>query len=290
MINSNINEKRSLMFKLIDVDKNITYIPNLYKITILKNDFNNGKITEKVFLDGSFFSKNGTLILQFDSNKTNYMNNNLDIKISKYNIDKDYYNKVITSDENGIVVINKPVLDSGIYRLKVNVILSNATAAAAIVNNKDVILKFDSYLSLGNILDLEIDNNPYKKLTILSFNDKILRYDYDQKSKKISFEIPFKYNMTRIEEGFIYIHVEIKIPNTFNEFFNAKEFLSTINSIDHSEISSSSVSIDKYSNSSNVIVHFILDSNSLFKLAKEREQYPAENSDMTIQFSLQPKY
>jgi hypothetical protein len=218
------------------------------------------------------------------------MNNNLDIKISKYNIDKDYYNKVITSDENGIVVINKPVLDSGIYRLKVNVILSNATAAAAIVNNKDVILKFDSYLSLGNILDLEIDNNPYKKLTILSFNDKILRYDYDQKSKKISFEIPFKYNMTRIEEGFIYIHVEIKIPNTFNEFFNAKEFLSTINSIDHSEISSSSVSIDKYSNSSNVIVHFILDSNSLFKLAKEREQYPAENSDMTIQFSLQPKY
>jgi hypothetical protein len=289
MIKSNIYEKRSLMFKLIDIDKNITYIPNFYKITILKNDFNNGKITEKVFLKGSFFSINGTLILQFDSNKTNYMNNNLDKKISKYNIDKDYYNKVITSDENGIVSIDKLSLDSGIYRLKVNVSLSNATAAAD-VNNKDVILKFDSYLSLGNILDLEIDNNPDKELTILSFNDKILHYDYDQQSKKISFEIPFKYNMTRIEEGFIYIHVEIKIPNTFNEFFNAKEYLSTINSIDHSEISSASVSVDRYSNSSNITVHFILDSNSLFKLAKEREQYPVDNSDMTIRFSLQPKY
>jgi hypothetical protein len=293
MINSDINEKRSLIFKLTDVDKNITYIPNLYRITILKNDFNNGKITEKVFLKGSFFSINGTLILQFDSNKTNYMNNNLDKKISKYNIDKDYYNKVITSDENGIVSIDKLSLDSGIYRLKVNVSLSNATAAAAAaadVNNKDVILKFDSYLSLGNILDLEIDNNPDKELTILSFNDKILHYDYDQQSKKISFEIPFKYNMTRIEEGFIYIHVEIKIPNTFNEFFNAKEYLSTINSIDHSEISSASVSVDRYSNSSNITVHFILDSNSLFKLAKERQKYPAENSDMIIRFSLQPKY
>jgi hypothetical protein len=289
MINSDINEKRSLIFKLTDVDKNITYIPNLYRITILKNDFNNGKITEKVFLDGSFFSKNGILIFQFDSNKTNYMNNNLDKKISKYNIDKDHNDKVITSDENGIVVINKPDLDSGIYRLKVNVICYNATIAAADVNNKDVILKFDSYLSLGNILDLEIDNDD-KKLTILSFNDKILSYDYDQKSKKISFEIPFKYNMTRIEEGFVYIHVEIKIPNTFYEFFNAKEYLSTINSIDHNKISSASVSIDKYSNSSNVIVHFILDSNSLFKLAKEREQYLGENSDMIIQFSLQPKY
>jgi hypothetical protein len=69
-------------------------------------------------------------------------------------------------------------------------------------NNKNTILKFDSYLSLGNILELNIDNFD-KKITILSFNDKILRYDYDQPSKNISFEIPFKYNLTRIEEGFI---------------------------------------------------------------------------------------
>ena len=283
MINSNSTEKRSLIFKLIDIDKNITYIPNLYKITILKNDFNNGKITEKVFLNGSFFSKNGTLILQFDSNKTAYIYNDIDREIY-YNIDKDHNNKIISSDENGIIVINKPNLDSGIYHLKVSINLSNATDVS-----KEVILNFDSYLSLGHILDLEIDN-PDKKLTILSFNDKILRHEYNQQSKKISFEIPFNYDMTEIEEGFIYIHVEIKIPNTFNEFFNAKEYLSTINSIDHTKISSASVSIDRYSNSSNVIVHFILDSNSLFKLAKEREQYLDENSDMTIQFSLQPNY
>jgi hypothetical protein len=287
MINSNSTEKRSLIFKLIDIDKNITYIPNFYEVTILKNDLNNRKIDEKVFLNGSFISKNGTLILEFDSNKTNYLNHNiLDKKISKYNIDKNY-DKDIMSDENGTIIINKLSLDSGIYRLKVNVGLSNATTATD-VNNKDVILKFDSYLSLGNILDLEIDN-PDKRFTILSFNDKILRYDYDQQSKKISFEILFKYNLTRIEEGFIYLHMEIKIPNTFNEFFNAKEYLSTINGIDYSKISSASVSVDRYSNSSNVIVHFILDSNSLFKLTKEREKNNAENSNMTIQFSLQPK-
>ena len=285
MIKSNINEKRYLILKLIDIDKNITYIPNLYKITILKNDFNNGKITEKVFLDGSFFSKNGTLILQFDSNKTNYTNDNMDREIHNYNIDKNHNDKVIRSDENGIIVINELDLDSGIYRLKVSINLSNTTTTDV---SKNVILNFDSYLSLGNILDLELDNHN-KKLTILSFNDKIVGYDYDQQSKKISFEIPFKYNMTRIEEGFVYIHMEIIIPNTFNEFFNAKEYLSTINSIDRSKISSTSVSIDKYSNSSNVTVHFILDSNSLFKITKEREQHSAKNSNMTIQFSLQPK-
>ena len=113
------------------------------------------------------------------------------------------------------------------YRLKVNVALPDHTDL-----NKNVYLKFDSYLSLGNILDLVIAN-PDKKITILSFNDKIVNYEYDQQSKKISFEIPFKYNMTRIEEGFIYIHMEVKIPDTFNELFNAKEYWSTINNIDH---------------------------------------------------------
>src|SRR5215211_5999420 len=287
MTKSNINEKRSLIFKLIDIDKNITYVPKLYTINILKNDFNNGKITEKVFLNGSFFSKKGTLILQFDSNKTNFINTNKEIH--KYNIDKDHNDKVIRSDENGIIVIDKPHLNSGIYHLKVNVNLSNSTAN---VNNKDIILKFDSYLNLGNVLDLDLDmdiGKNDKRLTILSFNDKIVDYYYDQQSKKISFEIPFNYNMTRIEEGFSYIHMEIKIPDTFNDFFNAKEYSTTINGIVHSKISSTSVSVDRYSNSSIVTVHFILDSNSLFKLTKEREQHSEENSDMTIRFSLQPK-
>ena len=84
--------------------------------------------------------------------------------------------------------------------------------------------------------------------------------------------------------------MEIKIPETFNELFNAKEYLSTINNIDHDKISSSSVSVDRYSNSSNVMIHFILDSNSLFKLTKEREENQTEEkSNMTLQFSLEPK-
>jgi hypothetical protein len=285
MTKSDINETRSLIFRLIDIDKNITYVPNYFNITILKNDLNNGNITEKRFLNGSFFSKNGTLILEFDSNKTNIINNNTN-KFNKYNIDKNNNNKVVQSDENGVVVIEKPSLDSGFYRLKVDVKLYNNTSYGS--NTKKIDLKFDSYLSLGNILDLDV-GNPAKKITVLSFNDKIIRFHYDQQSKKILFEIPFKYNMTRIEEGFIYLHMEIKIPNTINEFFNAKEFLTTINDIDHSEISSASVSVDRYSNSSSVIIHFILDSNSLFKLTKERQVDPEKNSDMTLKFSLQPK-
>jgi hypothetical protein len=282
MTKSTINEKRSLVFNLIDIDKNITYVPDVYNITILKSEFNDRKVTENVFLNGSFISKNGTLILEFDSNQSKNVKGN-----NHYLIDNlDDEQQLMHADENGIILIDTPKLDSGMYRLKVNIALSNHTDLL----NKNVILKFDSYLSLGNILDFVIDDNQDKKLTILSFNDKIVNYDYDQQSKKISFEIPFKYNMTRIEEGFIYIHTEIKIPDTFNELFNAKEYLSTINNIDHDEISSASVSVDRYSNSSNVVIHFILDSNSLFKLTKEREESQTEEkSGMTLQFSLEPK-
>jgi hypothetical protein len=283
---SDINETKSLIFRLLDIDKNITYVPNYFNITILKNELNNGNITEKKFLNGSFYSKNGTLILEFDSNKTNIIHINAN-KFNRYNIDKDESYKVIQSDENGTITIEKPILDSGSYRLKVDVNLANNTGNGSL-NSEEIDLKFDSYLSLGNILDLYIDN-PAKKLTILSFNDKIIRFNYDQQAKKILFEIPFKYNMTRIEEGFIYIHMEVKIPNTINEFFNAREFLTTINDLNHSEISSASVSVDRYSNSSSVIIHFILDSNSLFKLTKERQLIPETNPDMTLKFSLQPK-
>jgi len=286
MTKSNIDEKRSLIFNLIDFDKNITYVPNLYNITILKSELNNGKVTETVFLNGLFISKNGTLILEFDSNETKNMNNNNHYVIDR-GPDEEEHNQqkqVISADENGIILIDRPKLDSGMYRLKVNVALPDPADL-----NENLYLKFDSYLSLGNILDLVI-GNPHNKITILSFNDKIVNYAYDQQSKKISFEIPFKYNMTRIEEGFIYLHMEVKIPDTFNELFKAKEYWSTINNIDHEKISSASVSVDRFSNSSNVMVHFILDSNSLFKLTKEREKDQTnEGSEMTLRFSLQPK-
>ncbi len=278
MTKSNINETRSLVFNLIDIDKNITYVPDFYNITILKSEFYDKKVTDIVFLNGSFISRNGTLILKFDSNERKNIKTD-----NHYVIDNLDDQRVMMADENGIILIDRPKLDSGMYRLKVNAALSNYPDL-----NKNLILKFDSYLSLGNIVDFVIDGNQNKKLTILSFNDKILNYNYDQQSKKISFEVPFKYNMTRIEEGFIYIHMEIKIPETFHELFNVKDYLSTINNMEHDKISSGSVSVDRYSNSSSVMVHFILDSNSLFKLTKERQEHSTEGTKMTLIFSLQP--
>src|SRR5919107_202208 len=141
MTKSNINEKRSLLFNLIDIDKNITYVPDFYNITILKSEFNYRKVTENVFLNGSFISKNGTLILEFDSNQSKNMET-----YNHYVIDTlDDEQQLMHADENGIILIDTPKLESGMYRLKVNIALSNNSN----LNNNNAILKFDSYLSLG---------------------------------------------------------------------------------------------------------------------------------------------
>ena len=88
MTKSNINENRSLIFQLIDFDKNITYVPDFYNITILKSELNDGKVTENVFLNGSFISKNGTLILEFDSNGSRDVNRNNSHNIIDIGLDR----------------------------------------------------------------------------------------------------------------------------------------------------------------------------------------------------------
>ena len=143
---------------------------------------------------------------------------------------------------------------------------------------------------MGNILNINnISKNKNDNLTILSYNDQILKYQYNVNTDEISFEIPFKYNLTRIEEGFIYIHTELKIPNHFKKFFNANSSIIKINDIDFEEISKSSVSIDPFSNSSYLIVHFVLDSNSLFKLTKDRTEKGLNNLEMILKFSFLPR-
>lgn len=277
IVDSHVEEKRQLIFKLIDTENNSTQNPKSTELIMLKNNFRNNNITEDLFLNDTFHSKNDSLVLEFNSAKKESG------KMDKYN--NSMINSKVESDINGRVYVNYPVLESGIYHLKIKTNMKENNDL-----NGQNFLKFDAYLSLGNILNINnFSKNKNDNLTILSYNDQILKYQYNADTDEISFEIPFKYNLTRIEEGFIYIHTELKIPKHFKKFFNANSSLIKINDIDFDEISKSSVSIDPFSNSSYLIVHYVLDSNSLFKLAKDRTEKGLDNSDMILKFSFLPR-
>lgn len=275
MVQSLIKEKRQLIFKLINIDNNETYIPENMEILIFKNIYKNKSITEELFLNDTFFSEADVLILEFNSFDNG--------KREKYN--NSAVNSIVKADNNGVIHINHPLLDSGFYHLKVKANIKNLG-----LGDQDY-LQFDTFLSLGEITNVTafIDQKE-ENITILSYNDIIVNKSISKDTKEISFKIPFNYNLTRIEEGFIYIHTELKIPKTFDKLFYYNTSNIEINDIRVEDISKSSVSIDPFSNSSNLIIHYILDSNSLFKLTKEREKEGKTTSEMTIKFSLVPSY
>lgn len=273
MVESIVKEKRQLILKLIDIDTNNTYIPESTEILIFKNIYNNGNITEELFLNGTFVSEVDSLILEFNS----YDNK----KEGKYN--SSIKDSKVLADSNGIIHVNQPVLNSGYYHLKVKVNISNLGI------KKQDFLQFDTFLSLGDIVKIK-DFNGVKEenITILSYNDIVVDKSFNKDTNEISFKIPFNYNLTRIEEGFIYIHTELKIPKGLSKFYHYNNSNIKINDINFKEISSSSVSVDPFSNSSSLIIHYILDSNSLFKLTKEMENTANTPLERTIKFSLIP--
>ena len=273
MVDSIVKEKRQLILKLIDIDTNNTYIPESTEISIFKNSYNNGNITEELFLNGTFVSDGDSLILEFNSydNKKEGKYNN-SIKDSK-----------VLANSNGIIHVNQPVLNSGYYHLKVKANISNLG-----IKNQDF-LQFDTFLSLGDIVKIKDFNGAKEEnITILSYNDIVVNKSFNKDTNEISFKIPFNYNLTRIEEGFIYIHTELKIPKELSKYYHYNNSNIQINDINFKEISSSSVSVDPFSNSSSLIIHYILDSNSLFKLTKEMENTANTPLERTIKFSLIP--
>lgn len=275
MVESLIKEKRQLIFKLIDIDNNETYIPENMEIQIFKNIYKNKSITEELFLNDTFSSGTDSLILEFNSFDNG--------KRGKYN--NSVENSIVKADNDGVIHINYPILDSGYYHIKVKANTKNIG-----LGDQDY-LQFDTFLSLGEITNItDFIGQKKENITILSYNDIIVNKSISKDTKEISFKIPFNYNLTRIEEGFIYIHTELKIPKSFDKLFYYNTSKIEINDIRVEEISKSSISIDPFSNSSNLILHYILDSNSLFKLTKEREKEGKTNSEMTIKFSLVPSY
>ncbi|MGD1834125.1 MAG: hypothetical protein ACPKPY_01945 [Nitrososphaeraceae archaeon] len=277
MIQSSNIENRTLEFRLLDMENNSSLNVDSYFISIFKNELVNNTIIKTILINNTFFSDKNFLILKFDnSNQTeNFGFQNL------------FQNQNPIVAKSGIVNISDMVLDSGIYDLKVSVYRSEND-----IKENERELRFYSSLSLGNVLPLKINDgaNTNYNITILSYNNKILNpfLIFNKDSKVLSYEVPFHYNITRIEEGFINIHTEIKFPKTLEQIFNLSNYSSTINGKQFDEISKSSFLIDKFSADDEITIHFILDSNSLFKLAKDFHSYNVLDKNMTILFSFFP--
>ena len=118
------------------------------------------------------------------------------------------------------------------------------------------------------------DNGKEYQLQVLTYANQLIDLNYDQKTKTITMS-------TNGIDGKDPIHIEMIIPNTFNEFLSAESFKATLNGVLlHDRL----FFVDPYSYEGKTSMHFIISADDLKALSKQMtEQYSTR-----LVFTLQP--
>ena len=98
-------------------------------------------------------------------------------------------------------------------------------------------------------------------ISLISYYDEINNLTFDPAKRTINWQIPFDYNVSRIDEGKVSVHEEIIIPNSFSELMHTKNFNMTMNG---NYFDSSLFKIDPYTFENKTTIHYVPDTNTLF--------------------------
>lgn len=139
-------------------------------------------------------------------------------------------------------------LSGGLYKFHIEVLTINDDS-----NKLSSPTKFDAAISLAETTEYRIkyESNDYT-IGIMTYYDKIDNFTFDDKSRTVSFSMPYDWSQTNIAQTNV-VHQEIHIPKTFAELLVTK-YDATVNGI---PIPESAVTIDDYTTDSR-IVHLVL--------------------------------
>lgn len=182
--------------------------------------------------------------------------------------DRDPFLSALIADPGGTVNIRGPILtDGGLYHIEVRIF--GIDNARNIFKPEDA-PRFDSYLSIGDITYHNLTYNGQKyNSTLISYYDKIKGFDYNPQKQDISWSMPFDWNTTRIQEQNIFVHEEIKLPNTFLKAINASSsspatFTAVVNS---QPLVGRALAIDPFSSPNATVVHYLINKNQILEMA-----------------------
>ena len=113
--------------------------------------------------------------------------------------------------ENGQMTVQGPVLlEGGLYHFEIEIFGIDRPNN---IFKQDSEPRFDSYLSVGDVFN---ENLTYNKIvynsTLISYYDKIHNFRFDPTRLVASWEMPFDWNLSRINAVNIFVHEEFKVP------------------------------------------------------------------------------
>lgn len=177
------------------------------------------------------------------------------------------------------VIATGPIfLEGGLYHFIVRIATVDFDRTM-LPDNKQPI--FDGYLSVGHIENYEaiVDGNVVP-IKILSYYDKISNVTLDEKQMNLNFNMPFDWNLSRIENVNIYVHEVISTPKS--SIFKSGHLQGLINGIDVSK----QLVLDN-SDPKQDIIHFMISKDRLISLS-EQVSTNANSSIKTMKFGLMP--
>lgn len=233
-----------IKFELYDIENKSRYTNATYQISIVKSEYSSHGKDRGVF-NGTFVSKNGFLSLNINNTAKN----------NESGVSEKHGGSIFHTDTDGQVNLTIPFqLQSGQYHIR-----------SIITIPKYQQLYFDTIWHAGEIESKAINfNRNITNITAVSYHDRINDFSFDANNRSFTWEVPFEYNLSRIDEGKVKVHEELIIPNYFLESLNATSFTMTMN--DH-YFDESLFVVDPYTIRDKTIIHYVPKDNALFEIS-----------------------
>ena len=256
-------QKPIIEFRVFNSNNNGTYFHVTYQISIQK-----GKET---LLNQWFHHHYGDLKLEIiPKNSTT----------TKIYGQKDPILDVYTGTLDTPVLVEGPIfLDGGLYHFKVRIATLDEDIDVLPDNQQTL---YEDSLSVGDIENKSISiRDKLIPVDIISYYDKINNFRFDNKSMEIQFDMPFDWDINRLNKTNIFLHQEISVP-TSNDFSSNRYYGATVNGIDISK----SVMLDN-SNPKKDVIHIMLSKNQIIEVVDKLTKSQQTNADL-IRFVLKP--
>lgn len=178
------------------------------------------------------------------------------------------------------VTISGPIfVRGGLYHfiVRIKTVDSDSTL---LPNNQEPI--YESWLSIGSAVNRQIDlNGKQIPIKVISYYDKLNSFRFDNKDMQMQFDMPFNWNVSRINDTNIFVHEEVYVPKP-TPFTANKLYSGTLNGIDVSR----NLMVDN-SNPNRDIIHVMIPKNDLVRIA-DLVNKNLQDSKGLMKFTLQP--
>jgi hypothetical protein len=269
------NQQPTLTIRIFDKKTNETISDiNLRIIVTFKN---------QTILDQSFHSLDGIVSAKLIPAKDS-INHEIISKEPQQHLSKN--NPIQVSLTNPVTIKSKLLSDGGLYDIAV--ILEKTSKGIKIDSDQ----KINLFISIGKTFPFVIkesgdsrsnNNNDNGNLTlqVKTFYDEIQNFSFNEENSKISFKMPFKWNLDYVNQ-ILTLHEEIIVPKSYSPLSTVSSFIGTLNGM---KIPPNTILIDDYSDKNNRIVHIVI---TTFKLKEYAKQIVEKGGNSYAIFELQP--